>query len=152
MTKASAWKTAGETASPSRVWNPAASHPRRLRLPAYTRVMVLRYPRTTFATTTAAEQGRFHWGTLGDITGPEILDGVGDGLPVRVGARSSVNDRCGRRSGWWAVSVRIEIDPMIKTKQQTSDQVVGATSERWLTELSNTELREVLALSTAPED
>ncbi len=44
------------------------------------------------------------------------------------------------------------IDLMIETKQQTADQVVGATSERWLTELSNTELREVLALSTAPED
>ena len=44
------------------------------------------------------------------------------------------------------------IDLMIETKQQTADQVVGATSERWLTELSNTELREVLALSTTPED
>ena len=44
------------------------------------------------------------------------------------------------------------IDLMIETKQQTADQVVGATSERWLTELSNTELREVLALSATPED
>ncbi len=43
------------------------------------------------------------------------------------------------------------IDLMIETKQQTADQVVGATSERWLTELSNTELREVLALSATPE-
>ncbi len=44
------------------------------------------------------------------------------------------------------------IDLMIETKQQTADQVVGATSERWLTEFSNTELRDVLALSTTPED
>jgi SNF2 family DNA or RNA helicase len=44
------------------------------------------------------------------------------------------------------------IDLMIEAKQQTADQVVGATSERWLTELSNTELREVLALSATPED
>ncbi len=44
------------------------------------------------------------------------------------------------------------IDLMIEAKQQTADQVVGTTSERWLTELSNTELREVLALSAAPED
>ncbi len=44
------------------------------------------------------------------------------------------------------------IDLMIEAKQQTADQVVGATSERWLTELSNTELREVLALSATPAD
>ena len=44
------------------------------------------------------------------------------------------------------------IDLMIETKQQTADKVVGATSERWLTELSNTELREVLALSTTPDN
>ena len=44
------------------------------------------------------------------------------------------------------------IDLMIEAKQQTADQVVGTTSERWLTELSNTELREVLALSVTPED
>ena len=44
------------------------------------------------------------------------------------------------------------IDLMIEAKQETAEQVVGATSERWLTELSNTELREVLALSAAPED
>ena len=44
------------------------------------------------------------------------------------------------------------IDLMIEAKQQTAEQVVGATSERWLTELSNTELREVLALSATPED
>ena len=44
------------------------------------------------------------------------------------------------------------IDLMIEAKQATADQVVGATSERWLTELSNTELREVLALSATPED
>ena len=42
------------------------------------------------------------------------------------------------------------IDLMIETKQETADQVVGATSERWLTELSNAELRDVLALSAAP--
>ncbi len=44
------------------------------------------------------------------------------------------------------------IDLMIEAKQQTADQVVGATSERWLTELSNTELRDVLALNTTPAD
>ena len=44
------------------------------------------------------------------------------------------------------------IDLMIETKQQTAEQVVGTTSERWLTELSNTELREVLALSATPAD
>ena len=44
------------------------------------------------------------------------------------------------------------IDAMIEAKQETADQVVGATSERWLTELSNTELREVLALSATPAD
>ena len=44
------------------------------------------------------------------------------------------------------------IDLMIEIKQETSDQVVGATSERWLTELSNAELRDVLALSAAPVD
>ena len=44
------------------------------------------------------------------------------------------------------------IDLMIEAKQQTAEQVVGATSERWLTELSNAELREVLALSATPED
>ena len=44
------------------------------------------------------------------------------------------------------------IDLMIEAKQQTAEQVVGATSEQWLTELSNTELREVLALSATPED
>ena len=42
------------------------------------------------------------------------------------------------------------IDLMIELKQETADQVVGATSERWLTELSNAELRDVLALSAAP--
>ncbi len=41
---------------------------------------------------------------------------------------------------------------MIEAKQQTADRVVSATSERWLTELSNTELREALALSATPED
>ena len=41
---------------------------------------------------------------------------------------------------------------MIEIKQETADQVVGATSERWLTELSNAELRDVLALSTTPAD
>ena len=44
------------------------------------------------------------------------------------------------------------IDLMIEIKQETADQVVGATSERWLTELSNAELRDVLALSTTPAD
>ena len=44
------------------------------------------------------------------------------------------------------------IDLMIEIKQETADQVVGATSERWLTELSNAELRDVLALSAAPVD
>ena len=42
------------------------------------------------------------------------------------------------------------IDLMIEIKQETADQVVGATSERWLTELSNAELRNVLALSADP--
>ena len=42
------------------------------------------------------------------------------------------------------------VDLMIEIKQETADQVVGATSERWLTELSNAELRDVLALSAAP--
>ena len=42
------------------------------------------------------------------------------------------------------------IDLMIEIKQETADRVVGATSERWLTELSNAELRDVLALSAAP--
>ena len=41
------------------------------------------------------------------------------------------------------------IDTMIEIKQQTANQVVGATSERWLTELSNAELHEVLALGAA---
>ena len=44
------------------------------------------------------------------------------------------------------------IDLMIEIKQETADQVVGTTSERWLTELSNAELREVLALSATPVD
>ena len=44
------------------------------------------------------------------------------------------------------------IDLMIEIKQVTADQVVGATSERWLTELSNAELRDVLALSANPVD
>ena len=44
------------------------------------------------------------------------------------------------------------IDLMIEIKQETADQVVGATSERWLTELSNAELRDVLALRAAPTD
>ena len=44
------------------------------------------------------------------------------------------------------------IDLMIEIKQETADQVVGTTSERWLTELSNAELREVLALSANPVD
>ena len=60
----------GRNSLPIAGLNPAASHPRRLRLPAYARVMVWRNPRTTFASTTAAEQGRFHWGTLGNILGP----------------------------------------------------------------------------------
>ena len=42
------------------------------------------------------------------------------------------------------------IDLMIEVKQETADQVVGATSERWLTELSNAQLRDVLALSAVP--
>ena len=42
------------------------------------------------------------------------------------------------------------IDLMIEIKQETADQVVGTTSERWLTELSNAELREVLALHAKP--
>ena len=44
------------------------------------------------------------------------------------------------------------IDLMIEIKQETADQAVGATSERWLTELSNAELRDVLALSRTPAD
>ena len=44
------------------------------------------------------------------------------------------------------------IDLMIEIKQETADQVVGTTSERWLTELSNAELRDVLALSATPAD
>ena len=44
------------------------------------------------------------------------------------------------------------IDRMIEIKQETADQVVGTTSERWLTELSNAELRDVLALSATPVD
>ena len=44
------------------------------------------------------------------------------------------------------------IDLMIEIKQETADQVVGATSERWLTELSNVELRDVLALRANPTD
>ena len=42
------------------------------------------------------------------------------------------------------------IDLMIEIKQETADQVVGATSERWLTELSNAELKDLLALSGDP--
>ena len=42
------------------------------------------------------------------------------------------------------------IDLMIEIKQETAGQVVGTTSERWLTELSNAELRDVLALSATP--
>ena len=41
---------------------------------------------------------------------------------------------------------------MIEIKQETADQVVGPTSERWLTELSNAKLRDVLALSANTED
>ena len=44
------------------------------------------------------------------------------------------------------------IDLMIEAKQETAEQVVGATSERWLTELSNSELRDVLELSAAEYD
>ena len=44
------------------------------------------------------------------------------------------------------------IDLMIDIKQETAQQVVGATSERWLTELSNAELRHVLALSATPDE
>ena len=44
------------------------------------------------------------------------------------------------------------IDLMIEIKQETAGRVVGSTSERWLTELSNAELRDVLALSATPED
>ena len=44
------------------------------------------------------------------------------------------------------------IDLMIEIKRETADQVVGTTSERWLTELSTAELRDVLALSASPED
>ena len=39
------------------------------------------------------------------------------------------------------------IDALIEAKDETAQQVVGGSSERWLTELSNAELREVLALS-----
>ncbi|MDE2785212.1 MAG: DEAD/DEAH box helicase [Chloroflexota bacterium] len=39
------------------------------------------------------------------------------------------------------------IDAMIEAKGDTAERVVGGNSERWLTELSNAELREVLALS-----
>ena len=42
------------------------------------------------------------------------------------------------------------IDLMIEAKQETAERVVGATSERWLTELSNAELRDVLTLSAVP--
>ena len=41
---------------------------------------------------------------------------------------------------------------MIEIKQETADQVVGTTSERWLTEFSNAELRDVLALRANPVD
>ena len=44
------------------------------------------------------------------------------------------------------------IDLMIEIKRETAGQVVGPTSERWLTELSNAELRDVLALSANPAD
>ena len=44
------------------------------------------------------------------------------------------------------------IDLMIDIKQETAQQVVGATPERWLTELSNAELRDVLALSATPDE
>ena len=44
------------------------------------------------------------------------------------------------------------IDLMIETKQQTADQVVSTTPEQWLTEMSNADLREVLALSASPVD
>ena len=44
------------------------------------------------------------------------------------------------------------IDLMIEIKQETADQVVGTISERWLTELSNAELRDVLALRANPVD
>ena len=44
------------------------------------------------------------------------------------------------------------IDLMLEIKQETADQVVGTTSERWLTELSSAELRDVLALSATPVD
>jgi len=39
------------------------------------------------------------------------------------------------------------IDAMIEAKAETARRVVGGSSERWLTELSNAELRDVLALS-----
>lgn len=39
------------------------------------------------------------------------------------------------------------IDAMIEAKAETAQRVVGGGSERWLTELSNAELRDVLALS-----
>ena len=41
---------------------------------------------------------------------------------------------------------------MIEIKRETAGQVLGTTSERWLTELSTAELRDVLALSASPED
>ena len=44
------------------------------------------------------------------------------------------------------------IDQMIEAKQETAQQVVGSTSERWLTELSSQELRDVLALRNRSED
>ncbi len=44
------------------------------------------------------------------------------------------------------------IDLMIEAKQETAKQVVNVTSERWLTELTNSELRDVLALSAAASD
>ena len=44
------------------------------------------------------------------------------------------------------------IDEMIEAKQETAQQVVGSTSERWLTELSSQELLNVLALRTRSED
>ena len=39
------------------------------------------------------------------------------------------------------------VDAMIEAKAETAQRVVGGSSERWLTELSNAELRDVLALS-----
>ena len=44
------------------------------------------------------------------------------------------------------------IDLMIDIKQETADQVIAATSENWLTELSNTELHDVLKLTATPAD